>query len=224
MTNTEARSTWSDIRAAMSVTVPEGVSGDVSLRRFTVSDADASFTRMRSMLQGGRGAVAAGEYSGLYRRGGLWMSDTPDERRDHYGFLLDVHRAEAETVLISGMGLGMVLSALAVIPSVRRVTQVEIDPDVVALVEPHMQKVYAAAGKELEVVLGDATTPATTLPKGQRWDAAWHDIWQNICTDNLPEMASMGRRYGRRVGFQDFWSRDLLRRERARERRSGYRW
>jgi hypothetical protein len=205
MTNTDTRSVWSDIHAAMRVTVPEGTSGEVSIRRFTVSDADEATTRLRAMLHGGRGGVPAGEYTGLYRRGGLWMSDTPDEQYDHMPFVRRAHRAQAETALVSGLGIGMVVAALAVVPSIRRVTVVEIDWDVVTLVGPHLQAVYAAAGKELEVVLGDALTPATTLPKGQRWDAAWHDIWQHICADDYEEHKLIRRRYARRVGFQDVW-------------------
>lgn len=224
MTSTESRSVWSDIRAAMKVTVPEGTSGNVELRRFTVSEDAASMTRLRSLMQGGRGSVPAGEYTGLYRSGGLWMSDTNDERRDHSGFLWEAHQRGAETALVSGLGIGMVVAALAVIPSIRKVTVIELDADVIALVGPHLRALYAEAGKELEIVQGDAKDPASTLPKGQRWDVAWHDVWKDLCTDNLPEMATMARRYGRRVGWQDFWSRDILRVERRREARREARW
>lgn len=225
MTNTEIAVTRRSILDAMVVTVPEGSSGDVEVRKFIVSEQDAMFTSMRSLFSpGGRGSVTAGGYTALYRNGRMWMSDTPDERRDHLGFVRRCYWEDAETVLINGLGLGMVAAAMLILPRVRSVEICEIDSFVIALVGPHLTRLYAEAGKELTITQGNAKTPTQTFPKGRRWDAAWHDIWENLCTDNLDEMSTMARRYGRRVGFQEFWGKKLLQDHRRQSNRGYSRW
>lgn len=229
MTNTAERGyadyvSSTDIREAMHVGVPEGVSGDVEVRRFEVSGEDADRTRLQAAMHGGRGYVAPGSYTALYRRGRLWMSDTSDERRDHIPFVREVDRQSLKTVLVGGLGLGMVAAALAILPTVERVTIIEKDEDVIALVGPWLREVYADAQIELEIIHGDATDPKPLFPRDQRWDAAWHDIWEELCTDNLTEMGNMGRRYARRVGWQDFWGRDYLKAQKARERQHQALW
>ena len=49
-------------------------------------------------------------------------------------------------------------------------------------------------------------------PKGVRYNAVWHDIWDDICTDNLPEMTRLHRKYGRRADWQGSWCRELCKR------------
>ena len=44
-------------------------------------------------------------------------------------------------------------------------------------------------------------------PRGEQYDVVWHDIWPNICTDNLPEMHKLHRKYGRRCNWQGSWCR-----------------
>jgi spermidine synthase len=61
------------------------------------------------------------------------MADSEPEMRDHYEA---VARARGR-VLINGLGLGMVLSAILAKPDVEHVTVVEVEPDVIALVGPH---------------------------------------------------------------------------------------
>ena len=45
-------------------------------------------------------------------------------------------------------------------------------------------------------------------PKGTRYNAVWHDIWDNICGDNLDDMKKLHRKYGRRTNWQGSWCRD----------------
>jgi hypothetical protein len=47
------------------VSVPEGTSGPWCVERFTVSEADAKFTRLRAALHHGHGTVPAGTYTKL---------------------------------------------------------------------------------------------------------------------------------------------------------------
>jgi len=215
------------------VDIPEGESGQWSVKRFTVSEEEAKFERLRAVISfsgGGRG-VPAGTYTGLYHRNSVVMSDTPNEIRDHLGFII---RAKGR-VLIHGLGLGMCAAAVLKKEEVTHVTVVEKSPDVIKLVGPSMVALAKEkAGKACVLRSGtghfDLGEPVLTIKlddcftwkpkKGERWDVVWHDVWDDICTDNLPEMAKLHRRFGRRCDWQGSWCRDRLLSERRRERRS----
>jgi hypothetical protein len=190
------------------VSVPEGQSGNWKVERFTVTGRDAEIERIRAMFSGRR--VPEGTYTRLMRRGQVIMSDTPDEIRDH---LEPIRRARG-SVLINGLGLGVVLQAALNKPEVRHVTVVEKSPDVIKLVAWHY---YERFGYDrLTVVEGDAFD--WKIPKGARFDVVWHDIWDNLCADNLREMSVLHRKFGRRTDWQGSWGRELCRRY----ARSGY--
>lgn len=158
---------------------------------------------VRSAMKG-RGYIPEGEYTSLTCKGrGIVMSDTPDEMRDHYHAFW---KAKGH-VLINGLGLGMVLGAILRKPEVEHVTVIEIDPDVIDLVGPH----YACG--RLTIINVDAFEYVP--PKGARFGAAWHDIWDDYCADNLPEMTRLKRRYGRRADWQGCWSESHFRRRAA---------
>lgn len=59
--------------------------------------------------------------------------------------------------------------------------------------------------------------------KGQKWDVIWHDIWISLCEDNLKEMATLHRRFGRRARiWQGSWGKELLQRRRRERQRRGW--
>ena len=180
------------------VDVPEGQSGDWRIERFTVTKEAEKFGRLRAIATGRGRFAPAGTYTRLMRNGTLVMSDTPDEIRDHYEA---IHQAKGH-VLVNGLGLGVALQAMLEKPEVERVTVVEISADVIALVGPHYKAKY---GDRLEVIQADAMT--WKPPKGVRYDAVWHDIWDAICSDNLDTMHTLHRRYGRRTNWQGSWGR-----------------
>ena len=175
------------------VAVPEGQMGAWRVERFTVE---------RPPLQYKRRSVPPGSYTRLvHARRGVVMSDTPDEKRDHLFF---VARAQGH-VLINGLGLGMCLAAVLRLPQVERVSVVEADADVIALVGPHF-----SGDPRVEIVHADAY--AYVPPKGVRYGAVWHDIWDEITAENLPGMMRLHRKYGRRADWQGSWARDLCER------------
>lgn len=185
------------------VDVPEGTSGEWAVERFTISKKDAEWYNMRSLFASGPNRpVSPGTYTRLTRLGDVVMSDTPAELADHRGPIRMAHGH----CLVNGLGLGVVVRALLDHPDVARVTVVEIDPDVMALVAPHYQARY---GDRLEIVRANALTYVPS--KGARFGVVWHDIWPTICADNLDEMKLLHRRYGRRCDWQGSWGRDLLR-------------
>jgi hypothetical protein len=183
------------------VNIPEGDSGRWSVRRFTVSADQAKFDAMRGMFRGGR-FTPEGTYTRLTRGGYTIMSDTPDEMRDHRE---PVSRARGH-VLINGLGIGMVLGAVLRKPEVETVTVVEISGDVLTLVAPHY------ASPKVTFVNEDAF--AYSPPKGLRYGAVWHDIWDDICAGNLSAMTRLKRKYGRRADWQGCWSERQCRRNR----------
>lgn len=129
----------------------------------------------------------------------MWMSDSNDEYRDHREA---IERATGR-VLIHGLGLGCYLSAILTKPDVTHVDVVEKDGDVVALVGP-----YFAHDARVQIHYADAF--AKSWPKGTRWDVAWHDVWENKCTDDLAEHAKFMRSFARRVGWQGCWAHEYL--------------
>jgi hypothetical protein len=117
------------------LTLPEGARGRWKIERFTVSEDESFVASLRAVFSysaGGRGALPPGTYTKLTRGGVIVMSDTPDEIADHQPAI----RAARGHVLINGLGLGYVLGAVLGKPDVERVTVVEIDEDVIALVGP----------------------------------------------------------------------------------------
>ena len=192
------------------VDIPEGVSGNVKVKRFEVSEQAAAMERLRSVISGRGRGVPAGWYTGLYRNGGLWMSDTPDEMMDHWEVCREIERRGGR-VLIMGLGIGMLVKYALSLPNVEHVDVVEIDPDVVHLVGP------TYAGDRCTIHESDAFL--MEWPRGTRWDVVWHDVWEHISSDNVPEMAKLKRSYGRRSDWQGCWvereCRRLYRQENA---------
>lgn len=167
------------------VNVPEGSAGSWRIECFAVSLAAAQFSALRE----GARAVPPGTYTALKRDGYVIMSDTPAEISDH----LEAIRKAHGHCLVNGLGLGMVLQAIARKAGVAKVTVIEKSVDVIALVAPH----YAAMfGDKVEIINADAYEYQP--PKGVRYGMVWHDIWDDLCTDNLPEMERLHRKYGRR--------------------------
>ena len=182
-------------------TVPEGRSGDWRVERFEIDEMGARLANLRMTFQGhGYRAVQPGVFTRLVRGkppgGTTVMSDTRAELMDHY----EPISMAAGNVLINGLGLGIVAQACLRKSEVSSVTVIEQSPDVINLVVPHI------ANDRLAVIRADALT--WNPPKGSRYAMVWHDIWDNICSDNLEQMKLLHRRYGRRTDWQGSWCRD----------------
>lgn len=191
------------------VNVPEGESGRFRVERFEVSDEDAARERLRAVINSfsRRMPVPAGQYTRLIRfpvdsrllaSFTLVMSDTPAEIRDHMYAVSLAHGR----VLVNGLGLGVVVQAMLRKPEVECLTVVEIEPDVISLVGPYYQEMF---GDRLEIIEADALE--WKAPVGDRFDVVWHDIWDSVNMDNLPDMHKLHRKYGHRCGYQDSWAR-----------------
>jgi hypothetical protein len=181
------------------VNVPDGVSGDWRVESFVVTEEAALGQAMRAAFSSerGRGVIIAGTYKRLVRNGTTVMSNTPDEIRDQMYF---VHKAKGD-VLINGLGLGITLQLILAKPEVKNVTVIEKSKDVINLVAPTYLE-------DPRVVILNADAFEYKPIKGVHYDVVYHDVWDNITTENLPEMHKLHRKYGRKCDFQMSWCRE----------------
>ena len=184
------------------VDVPVGESGDWRVGTFEVSEEDIRFHNLRCAINlnsAGRGMVP-GVYTKLCRNGTIVMSDTKAEIRDLLGAYWEVEK-RCGHVLINGLGLGSFLKGILSLSNLKSVTVIEVSEDVIKLVAP-------AYKKDSRVQILHANAFEFKPPKGKRYSVVWHDIWDDICGDNLPDMHKLHRKYGRRADWQGSWCRE----------------
>ena len=190
--------------------------GNWRLREFVVSPQNERTERMRAALGAdGSRFCTAGVYTKLERwdfkvpwYGGdkakkdkVWtvvMSDTDDELLDMWELYGMIFHEGVERVIINGLGLGCAVKLALASKKVKHVDVVEFSEDVINLTAPLFE-----GDRRLEIHHGDAYT--FQFPRGTRWDVAWHDIWDEISTDN--DFTTLHRRYGNRVRWQASWAR-----------------
>ncbi len=183
----------------MDVIVPDGVCGEWRIETFEVDESASRKTEFQALKNcNALLRVLPGTYKRLMRGNTVVMSNTRME-------VITNHEIVAEAkgrVLINGLGLGMILHAVLKKPEVTEVWVVEKHAEVIALVGPAFM-----ADPRVKIIYADALT--YTPPKGVRFDVVWHDIWDHITADNLPQMHRLHRRYGRRAGWQKSWAREF---------------
>jgi 16S rRNA A1518/A1519 N6-dimethyltransferase RsmA/KsgA/DIM1 with predicted DNA glycosylase/AP lyase activity len=182
------------------IDVPDGKSGEWEIKTMTAQEPSPTEKARAVFSEYGR-IVPPGTYKGLFRNNSIIMSNTPDEIRDSRYF---INIAKGD-VLINGLGLGVVLKAILDKPQINSVTVIESSQDVINLVAPTYKN-----DKRVTIIHDDAFT--YTPPKGKRYNAVWHDIWDGITSDNLPEMTKLHRKYARKTDYQDSWCKSMCQR------------
>jgi len=188
------------------VTLPQMLGEKWNVVRFEVSEREASFHNLRCAINAGRTAtdrrIRPGVYTGLYaaparspEQGTPWMSDTPAEMADHAAFVKRAHGA----VLITGLGIGLCVHNLLLKRDVTSITIIELDAELCASIGPHYER-----DPRVRVVHDDAYT--WTPARGDHFDFAWHDIWPDICADNIPKMKKLMARFKHSCAKQDAWA------------------
>jgi hypothetical protein len=203
-----------NLRELMTVDVPAGDVRGLRVERFTVDSTSPG--HLREVLRG-RG-TRPGTYTRLLAGHRLWMTDTDAERQDHMPAARRIAQTGTRRVLINGLGLGMVLRVALAMDHVEHVDVVEIDDRVIELVGAHY------TDPRLTLHHADAYDQARRWPAGSRWDVVWHDIWPDLCTDNLDGMARLHRSYGRRAGWQGSWGKTLLEGKARADRKQDREW
>jgi 16S rRNA A1518/A1519 N6-dimethyltransferase RsmA/KsgA/DIM1 with predicted DNA glycosylase/AP lyase activity len=190
------------------IDVPDGVSGNWQVSSFEVSEKDASWFNLGQAIKGTRRNIVAGKYKRICRNGRVIMSNTPAEIADHMKFILTA-KQEGGHILINGLGLGVALKEILTSEKVKSVTVVEKSKDVIALVASTYLK--DSRVKIIEADAYDYTPPAEI-----KYSAVWHDIWDDISSQNLPEMAKLRRKYSKFADWQGSWAENECRRQKRR--------
>jgi len=183
---------------------------------------DNHASMISSFNRGPYSYVSEGTYCGLKRASengnsswdSLWMSDTQMERATNH----DIVRQARGDVLIIGLGLGMVPYALCRKPEVTSVTVLELEPEVIALVAPHVTH------KKLRVICADGRQPPL---RGRLFDTIYLDIWTNISSDNWKDMKpllALYRKFRRAGGLVTGWLKEYVQREWKNEKKDSWRW
>ena len=138
--------------------------------------------------------------------GQTYMSDSEMEKTTNERFI----NAARGRVLIAGLGIGLVLTALlrkVLAGEVESVTVLESNPDVIELVAP----VFAAFPK-LKIIRADVFEWEPEA--GEMFDTIYFDIWPDRSPDNLPAMRALHNRYRRfraPGAWVDSWYREEIR-------------
>lgn len=181
----------------MEVVIPDGQSGEWRVETFVISELESKMSMIRAMASRRPDEYApAGEYKRLMRGSVVVMSNTPMEIRTNADFI----QQATGRVLINGLGLGMVLTAILKKPDVTSVTVVEASVDVIKLVAPSF------AG-DPRVTITHSCAFQYAPEQGVRFDAVWHDIWDYIMASNLPQMNQLYDKYRAISSWQGSWAR-----------------
>lgn len=157
-----------------------------------------------------------GTYVKLIINGKLMMSDTAMERITNIDF---IDNAKGR-VLIAGLGVGLILQAILDKENVSEVVVVEKYQDVIDLVASRFNH------PKLKIVCADIFE--YELPKTEKFDTIYFDIWADINEDNLKEMKTLHAKFRKnktsKESYMDSWYKSRLIKIRAKERREDARY
>jgi len=166
--------------------------GCAEISHYTITKLDV----LRELMHGGpceEGTVAI-----LRVNGRTMMSDTRHERLTNW----EVRTKAKGHVLVGGLGIGMVIHALAKKDEVGSVTVVEKEADVVALVSPTLPK-----SPKLTVVCADIFD--WIPPNGTKYDTIYFDIWADAsngaATADRRKLSARFRKYKAAQGWMGSW-------------------
>ena len=185
------------------VSAPDGKRGPWRISTLTPTEEDVLLMNLRYVRDGKAYLCCP---PGTYRRlthetRGVIMSNTPMEINTAQAAIRDARG----NVFVSGLGLGMVVEAMLRKPEVLSVVVAELDHNVMSLVGPTVSRIAAEHGKPL--VVNRCDVEAYTPAADERFDYAWHDIWDQIDDDNLPQMARIMDKFRPFTKQQACWSR-----------------
>ena len=184
------------------VDIPDGESNEWKVETFHVSDEDAEAFNMTQLFQGTYSrTILPGTYKRLTRNNVTIMSNTRAEINDHIHFIRKAKKGG--DILINGLGLGVALKEILESKKVKSITVIEKSKDVIKLIKPSFSH-------DQRVTIHWADAFEWKPPKGKKYDVVWHDIWDELCSDNLPEMVKLHRKYGHKTKWQGSWSKEII--------------
>lgn len=114
----------------MNVNIPDGELGDCKIETYTVSKKDAMFHNLREFINGTNRTIDAGTYKRLVIENKIVMSNTPSEINDMRYFIA----IAKGNILISGLGLGILVSKLLQKQEIKSILVIEKNINVIKLV------------------------------------------------------------------------------------------
>lgn len=195
----------------------------------TATEKEAEHKRRMSAFSfSGQGYIdfKAGTWCILQKKGGfgdgaVLMSDTIMERRSNY---YPSKRANGH-VLLGGLGIGLIPTKIAPYPRVESITVLEIEPEIIRLVEPHIRSYLDGDSDKLRIIQADAYE----WQPDRKFDTMYMDIWQSICSDNWDDMKRLNKHYRKWLNrenpaaFIEHWQQDYCKSEYYKARRDN-RW
>lgn len=176
--------------------------GNWIIEEFSVSESEAKYHNFGMALNGvDELKITAGSYIRLIRKSDdcVVMSNTPMECASNLVAYENAHGS----VLIAGLGMGMILEAILSKPDVSKVRIIEIDKDIIDYVGSFFKEDH-----RVEIIQGDV---ASYFPNQDEWyDYIWIDIWDYICAGNLEAFEELNYRFHKHCNKMNMWSMDLL--------------
>lgn len=163
----------------------ESKNGRVKLDTVIVEDRSIRMLRLQDMLnrQSEYWGVKAGDkITRLIVDGSVMMSDTPMEIRTNREFICLANGH----VLIAGLGMGTIVHIIQDFDTVKSITVIEYDKDVLEVVMPQMK-----FNSKVKVIHDDIYTWKPEM----KYDVIWFDIWPTICSDNWEDMKKLNKKF-----------------------------
>ena len=181
--------------------LPEGRAREWVIERFAIRDPGRDCPVEDSRPSWVR--AEPGSYTRLRRGAVDFMTDLREEWWSQYTAMQEAARRGGD-VLVTGLGLGMVAETILRDggPGVSSVTVLEISPEVIALVGPHLEALW---GPRLSILSADAF--AWSPPPEARYSVVWHDIWPSpFDSRSVTESRELMDRYAPWADWQGSWA------------------
>lgn len=195
----------------------EGRRGNFELKKHRITKEDVRLAEMRAVFNPRNTPPTIGTLMVLSRKSDKsWkdrecmMSDAEFEKQTNRRIL---YHARGK-ILIAGLGIGMILIPLLKNKSVEKITVVEKEKDVIDLVFPKIKK--HDSSNKLELIQSDIFQ--LDLPKEQKFDVIYFDIWDNVCGDNYEQMKNLKSKFRKNRAKGSIvlcWEEDSTREQRS---------
>lgn len=189
--------------------------GVATISRIEISEDAARWENLRLLRDGGfMFRLKAGHYTRLHINNELMMSDTPMERLSNGDFVRNANGR----VLIAGLGLGMIIKAILEQDNITEILVIEKYQDVIDLVAPKFNS------SKLKIICADIDN--FKLPKGDKYDTIYFDIWADISIENLEHIAKLHNKFKNSLNrnnpkrYMNSWMKEYLKQQRRKEARS----
>lgn len=190
------------------VDVPPYDANGVVVERFVIGERQAMVDKLRAAFNPQRSdrSIDPGTFTRLVVDRSIWMTDTPAEIRDQQAVDEAMAWRRGGSMLIAGLGLGVVLRRAIVTHYMSHIDVVEIDPRVIRAVGAHYLGLAREHGCTLNLHCADIHE--WRAPVGSWWDVGWFDIWETIKEGDMDEVRRLRNRFYRRLGWSGAWAQE----------------